>query len=127
MAEERKLIGYCKHCGQGVSISETDEYLEESEDLDFIASMRCRCAEGEGWRRKNRAKDDAMEKIRTSFDAFQDENQKNVMLLLVDPLVEGDIESAALNFGGGLTVNMRLNKNNAVRIAVRRSNSTIIE
>ena len=122
--ETDRMIGYCQFCGQGNQISETDEYLQETSDLDFIATMRCRCTGGAEFRMLTRTKDDAREKI---MQNISDEGRKRILTGLVDPLVDGEFDSVTLNFGGGLVIGMGLNKSNKVRISMRRSASTIIE
>ena len=121
---DEKLIGYCKYCGQGNQISETDEYLTETADLDEIATMRCRCTEGTDYRRRARTKEDAEQKIRMNLNS---EEHQRVLLGLVDPVVEEMINSVTVNFGGGFVAAMSLNKNKTVRITLRKSNSMIIE
>ena len=121
---DEKLIGYCKYCGQGNQISDTDEYFLEMSDIDEIATLRCRCKEGAEYRNHMRSKDDAEQKIRMNLEA---EEHQAVLMSLVEPIVEGTISSVSVNFGGGLAANMRLNKNDVVRITLRKSNSMIIE
>ena len=122
--ENEELIGYCKFCGQGNQISETDEYLQETSDIDEIATMRCRCTEGAQYRLKARNREDAEQKIRENLS---DPEHQVILLGLVEPIIEETIRMVSVNFGGGFTASMSLNKNTAVRITLRKSNSMIIE
>ncbi len=118
-----KYVGFCKFCGQGVSIDPEDEYWESIVDVNDIASMRCRCFEGEEFRRAEHRKEDARSKI---LENVPEETLKDIMLSLVDPLIEGNARSFSID-RDGCKVKMKLNKDGRVQIRIKLERNSVIE
>ena len=62
----KEIIGECKFCGQMMAIDK----IEEGEDANELATLKCKCLEGKAYRDKTNDLKSAFENIEVMFPKF---------------------------------------------------------
>ncbi len=112
--------GECRFCGTEIDVEIPAICLDMDGKREEVATELCGCAESKTYAAKKKKKERTYERIEKLFGS---ESQKplpahkaKVLHDAVDPIVEYDIASIAVDFGNGTKAKMKMTSKGAVQV-----------
>lgn len=121
MSDERERVqgtetqyGCCKFCGQSYAFQTVGEASEER--LTEWATEKCDCTEAKEERKLRMDERKAYQNIQK---LFKDSKTAQILMQAVWPILTCEIDSIAIDIGGGVKASMGLNKNGRIKVQKR--------
>lgn len=116
--EQEDRSGYCKFCGKQTVVKALKEFTDE--ELDELVTENCDCVDAEYYSLQKKRREKAHREIDNLFGnentPIMDDEQLKMLHGTVEPVLNGEVSSVAINISRGLKMSIKVTSKGAIKI-----------
>lgn len=102
--EKEELVGYCKFCGQAIMVHADETYTED--DLNEIATDKCKCGQATNYRWKKSVQEVYMQDLEVVFG--ENEAMKELFARAGKMVIDGKISAISVKQSAEKTLSLKM-------------------